>query len=100
DGAAGLQGPAAHLSLHDWGVAETLRAMSLLGLHPHHLTVVGAEPGRMDPGTELSPELARARDSLVTLLLQQAPEPGEPRPGGDHPPQADHPPHPTGPPVV
>jgi hydrogenase maturation protease len=64
----GNRGP---LSLHEWGVRETLRAMALLGLEPGALTLLGAEPESLEPGMELSPRLAEARDRIVALLTTE-----------------------------
>jgi hydrogenase maturation protease len=59
------------LSLHQWGVAESLRAAEILGLLPARLTLIGAEPARLEPGTDLSPALESARERIVSLLLEE-----------------------------
>ena len=59
------------LSLHQWGVAESLYAAEVLGLLPARVTLVGAEPERIEPGTELSPTLEPVRDRIVSLLLEE-----------------------------
>jgi hydrogenase maturation protease len=72
--AGALDGPeegGATVSLHQWGVLQTLRAGEMLGLIPPRITLLGAEPERLEPGTELSPALARARDRIVSLLLDE-----------------------------
>ncbi len=64
------------VSLHEWGVMETLRVAAMLGLLPERLFIVGAEPERIEPGTQLSPRLARAAKKIVSMLLSEI---GEPR---------------------
>ncbi len=59
------------LSLHEWGVLDSLRAGELLGLVPGRITLLGAEPERVAPGLELTPALALARDRLVTMLVAE-----------------------------
>ena len=68
---AELSTRAAPLSLHEWGVADTLRAATALGLQPHCLTLIGVEPANVAPGTELSPEVKRAAVRIVSLLLEE-----------------------------
>jgi hydrogenase maturation protease len=65
------QEASAPVSLHQWGVMETLRAAKLLKLLPARLSLVGAEPERIGPGTELSPALARARERITSILLDE-----------------------------
>jgi hydrogenase maturation protease len=62
-------GPA--LSLHQWGLADTLRAIALMGLLPRRVTVLGAEPERVEPGLDLSPAVAGAARRLVALVLAE-----------------------------
>jgi hydrogenase maturation protease len=59
------------VSLHQWGLMETLCSAKMLGLLPKRLTVVGAEPEDIRLGTELSPRLARARDRIVVMLREE-----------------------------
>ena len=59
------------LSLHQWGVMETLQAAKLLGLSPPRITVLGAEPERAHPSLELSPALAHAEAKIVATLLTE-----------------------------
>ncbi|HVP49603.1 MAG TPA: hydrogenase maturation protease [Candidatus Bathyarchaeia archaeon] len=60
--------PSPALSLHEWSLLETLHAAVTLGLFPKRLTLLGAEPDNLEPGTDLSPRLATARDKLVDML--------------------------------
>jgi len=59
------------LSLHQWGVMETLQAAKLLGLSPRRITVLGAEPEHVHPSLELSPALAQAEAEIFATLLSE-----------------------------
>jgi hydrogenase maturation protease len=59
------------VSLHEWGILETLHAAETLGLMPGQLTLLGAEPEIVEPSLELSPRLARAAAQIVALLLDE-----------------------------
>jgi len=59
------------LSLHQWGVMETLHAAKLLGLSPPRITLFGAEPDSVHPGLDLSPAMARAEAEIVATLLSE-----------------------------
>jgi len=69
------------LSLHQWGVMETLQAAKLLGLSPPRITVVGAEPEHVHASLELSPALARAEAEIVARLLSELGADRSNRPG-------------------
>jgi len=64
-------GGAPALSLHDWGVLESLRAMELTGTLPPRLEMIGAEPESLAPGMALSPCLERAMRRIVDLLQRE-----------------------------
>ncbi len=66
------------ISLHQWSLIETLRAAETLGLLPGQLTLVGAEPESIAPGTELSPRLARAAQRITSMLLKELGVPARP----------------------
>jgi hydrogenase maturation protease len=59
------------LSLHEWGVVETLQAMEKLGLLPDDVEVIGAEPACLEPQLGLSARLVAARDRVLALLLEE-----------------------------
>ncbi len=61
----------ASVSLHEMGVAEALRVGAMMGLKPKNLLVIGAEPERIEPGTELSPRLDRAARKIISMLLSE-----------------------------
>lgn len=58
-------------SLHEWGIVETLQAAEKLGLMPHQLTLLGAEPATIQLGLELSPWLAKAAEQIVALISEE-----------------------------
>jgi len=59
------------ISLHQWGILETLRTAEVLGLMPRQLTLLGAEPEALEPGLELSARLTRAAEEIVAILLEE-----------------------------
>ncbi len=76
-GATGPPDSGTPLSLHGWGVAETLRAAAILELMPEKLMIVGVEPESLNPGTELSPKLALAAEKIAALLSGEATFPAD-----------------------
>jgi len=60
------------ISLHEWGIRETLWAAEMLGMMPERLTLLGAEPETVEPSLELSPRLAGAAEKIVGLLREVA----------------------------
>lgn len=62
---------AAALSLHQWGVEDTLRAIALMKLLPPRVTIVGAEVGLVEPGLGLTPAVAASAERLVDGLLRE-----------------------------
>lgn len=69
------------ISLHEWGIMETLRAAEWLGLMPQQLTLLGAEPETLGPGLRLSPRLADAAARIVEIILAELLPPSHPRAG-------------------
>jgi hydrogenase maturation protease len=59
------------VSLHDWGVLETLQAGRMLGMLPAWVSLIGAEPESIAPGTKLSPRLEQAAGRIVSMLLAE-----------------------------
>lgn len=59
------------VSLHELGIADSLKLMSALGKCPREVTIFGIEPKVINYGLELSPELERAMPRLVELVLEE-----------------------------
>jgi len=70
-GLTDLAEPGVPLSLHQWGLGETLRAGHALGLEPHDLTIIGIEPETLEPSTDLSPPVAGAAARVVEMLVAE-----------------------------
>lgn len=51
--------------VHRLGLPDLLAALELLGEPPTQVVVLGVQPGRLEPGLDLSPEVARAVPALV-----------------------------------
>ena len=58
-------------SLHQLGVLESLKLMSLSGYKPGQTVIIGVEPKEIDWGTELSPELERRIPRIVEVVLEE-----------------------------
>ncbi len=58
----------APLSLHQSGALDALRLARTLGVLPPEVDFIGAEPERVEPGTELSPAVAVAAERVVSML--------------------------------
>ena len=59
------------LSLHGWGVVESLHAAKKLGMVPQRLTIIGAEPETTEPGIGLSPTLSQAALRIVAVIRKE-----------------------------
>lgn len=51
--------------MHRLGLADLLASLEFLGEAPQEVVLLGVQPGRLSPGLDLSPELARALPALV-----------------------------------
>ncbi len=58
-------------SLHQLGVLESLKLMSLSGHKPEQTIIIGVEPKEIDWGTQLSPELERRIPRIVEVVLEE-----------------------------
>lgn len=63
------------LSLHEWGLLDTLIASERIGVIPRQLTIIGAEPEIIDVGTQLSRTLETAAGRIVEFLLREVSKP-------------------------
>jgi hydrogenase maturation protease len=59
------------VSLHEMGVADSLKLMNLLGNQPGSVVIFGIEPEVIDYGLELSPQLAEKMPQLIKLVLDE-----------------------------
>ncbi|MFC2052018.1 hydrogenase maturation protease [Chloroflexota bacterium] len=59
------------MSLHQLGVEQNLRFMSLMGNKPEEIVIIGVEPKEIDWGTDLSPELQSVIPEIVKLILKE-----------------------------
>jgi Ni,Fe-hydrogenase maturation factor len=57
------------LSPHQIGTQEMLAVCELRGCAPARLTVIGAIPASLEPGSELTPRLRRAMEEVCEALV-------------------------------
>ena len=58
-------------SAHEMGVAENLNLMTITGNAPAEVVIIGIEPGEIDWGTELSPQLKQRLPAIVKVVLKE-----------------------------
>ena len=63
-----------HISVHDVGVAESLGTLALFNKKPKSTVVIGIEPGTIDFGLELSPEVEEKVPEIIDLVLKEIKE--------------------------
>ena len=63
------------ISLHEFGLLETLTATEQLGCAPKTVVVFGIQPKDISTGLELSPEIAELLPKVIELALAEAREP-------------------------
>jgi hydrogenase maturation protease len=63
------------LSLHEFGLADSLHMAEQLGCAPRRVIVLGVQPATLEPGLELSPEVAAALPGILKLALAEAAAP-------------------------
>jgi len=56
-------------SLHQLGFIEALSIVEKLGKAPKNVTIIGIEPGEIDIGLELSPEIAAKVPKIIQLVM-------------------------------
>jgi len=59
------------ISLHEWSVADSLMAISLLGKLPRETVVIGIEPERVGWGTGLSDTVGNKLPEVIGLVLNE-----------------------------
>ncbi|MFB3893415.1 MAG: hydrogenase maturation protease [Phycisphaerae bacterium] len=61
------------ISLHEFGLAETLSMAKHLGCSPKEVIIYGVQPAVIrPPGLELSPEIAAVVPKLIKAVLEEA----------------------------
>ena len=63
------------LSLHEFGLADSLHMAERLGCAPQRVIVLGVQPATMEPGMELSPAVAAVLPEVLRLALAEAAAP-------------------------
>jgi hydrogenase maturation protease len=58
-------------SLHNLDLHDSIALMRLGCVLPSEIVVIGIEPGSMDWGTELSPEVAAKFDELLSIIRRE-----------------------------
>jgi hydrogenase maturation protease len=62
------------LSLHEFGLIDSLRMAEQLGCAPRRVLVLGVQPASLAPGMELSPEVAAVLPKVIALAIQAVTE--------------------------
>jgi len=57
------------ISLHELGLAQSLRMMRLIGNEPKETVIIGIEPKEINWGTELSAELQQKIPEIINIVL-------------------------------
>ena len=64
-------GPPDSLSLHQIGIVDSIKMMSLIGKRPKSVTVIGIEPATVDFGLELSSEVKERLPRIIDIVLDE-----------------------------
>ncbi len=59
------------ISLHELGLEQSLKIMSLMGSEPKEIVIIGIEPKEIDWGTEVSAELQQKIPEIVNFVLNE-----------------------------
>ena len=62
------------ISLHEMGVLDSLKMMTLLNRQPESTVVIGIEPKTIDFGLDLSPEVEGKLPEIINLVLKEIEE--------------------------
>lgn len=66
------------ISLHEFGLVETLLATRQLGCAPQEVIIYGVQPKDISSGLELSAEIAALVPKVIHLVLREAQQPPPP----------------------
>lgn len=64
--------PKSILSLHDLGIAETLKMVEKINCRPDEVIFFGIQPNDISPGLELSEEIAEVVPMVAEMVLAEA----------------------------
>ncbi len=70
----GLPTDWAQSSTHGLGIAEGLQLASVLGVLPDKVIIYAVEAGNFNPGNQLSPEVLKAANTVITEIEKQSQE--------------------------
>jgi len=59
------------VSLHDFGILEGIRALEIIEERAPRVVIIGVEPGEIDWGWELTPEVAASLPAVVKLIEKE-----------------------------
>lgn len=59
------------ISLHELGLEQSLRMMSLMGNEPKETVIIGIEPKELNWGTELEAELQQKIPEIINAVLKE-----------------------------
>jgi hydrogenase maturation protease len=62
------------ISLHEIGVLDSLKVLALFDRLPESTVIIGIEPGTIDFGLDLSPEVEEKLPELINLVLEEIEE--------------------------
>ncbi|MGB8707787.1 MAG: HyaD/HybD family hydrogenase maturation endopeptidase [Dehalococcoidia bacterium] len=62
------------ISLHEMGVLDSLKTMTLFNRQPKSTVIIGIEPKTMDFGLDLSPEIEDKLPGIIELVLKEIEE--------------------------
>jgi hydrogenase maturation protease len=70
-------------SVHQIGILEVVHLSELIGQTPE-TTVIGVEPGSLEMGMELSPEVQEKIPRIIELILEEVKRPSQKRTESQH----------------
>jgi hydrogenase maturation protease len=70
-------------SVHQIGILEVVHLSELIGQTPE-TTVIGVEPGSLEMGMELSPEVQEKIPKIIELILEEVKRPSQKRTESQH----------------
>jgi hydrogenase maturation protease len=70
-------------SVHQIGILEVVHLSELIGQTPE-TTVIGVEPGSLEMGMELSPEVQEKIPKIIELILEEVKRPSQRRTESQH----------------